>query len=128
MLEWLYSTAALEQAMNAKGQLFLVAEQDGGTIGFAGFTPNKKVEGTTHLDKLYVLPSLKGSGLGKALLDNVIIETKRAGNSVLELNVNKRNKAIGFYEHMGFRIVREEVIDIGKGYVMDDFVMGRVLP
>ncbi|MBK7271419.1 MAG: hypothetical protein IPI07_18550 [Flavobacteriales bacterium] len=39
--------------------------------------------------------------------------------------MNKRNEAIGFYEHMGFRILREEVIDIGSGYVMDDYVMGR---
>jgi ribosomal protein S18 acetylase RimI-like enzyme len=43
----------------------------------------------------------------------------------MELNVNKRNKAIAFYEHQGFRIVREEVIDIGHGYVMDDHVMAR---
>lgn len=125
MLQLLYSADALEQAMNVKGQHFLVAELDGKPIGFAGFTPNHKVNGTTHLDKLYVVPSLQGSGLGKALLENVISETKRAGNTILELNVNKRNKAIEFYEHMGFSILREEVIDIGSGYVMDDYVMGR---
>ena len=39
------------------------------------------------------------------------------------LNVNKYNKARFFYEKLGFTIVKDEVIEIGNGYVMDDFVM-----
>jgi hypothetical protein len=40
------------------------------------------------------------------------------------LNVNKYNKAKFFYEKLGFTITKEEVIDIGNDYVMDDYVMG----
>ena len=39
------------------------------------------------------------------------------------LNVNKYNTAKLFYEKLGFKITKEEVIDIGNDYVMDDFVM-----
>jgi ribosomal protein S18 acetylase RimI-like enzyme len=39
------------------------------------------------------------------------------------LNVNRFNPAVSFYEKYGFRTVKEEVIDIGNGFVMDDFVM-----
>jgi ribosomal protein S18 acetylase RimI-like enzyme len=43
------------------------------------------------------------------------------------LNVNKRNIAIRFYESIGFAITNEEVIDIGNGFVMDDFVMEKTI-
>jgi len=39
------------------------------------------------------------------------------------LNVNRFNPAVSFYEKYGFKIIKEEVIDIGNGYVMDDYVM-----
>jgi hypothetical protein len=39
------------------------------------------------------------------------------------LNVNKYNKAQYFYSKLGFAIIKEEVIDIGNDYVMDDYVM-----
>lgn len=44
------------------------------------------------------------------------------------LAVNKRNdKAIGSYKKYGF-VVRETVVDdIGRGFVMDDFVMEKKL-
>ena len=48
-------------------------------------------------------------------------------NTCLSLNVNCHNKAIQFYEKMGFRHVGSEKIDIGQGYVMDDFVMEKSL-
>jgi ribosomal protein S18 acetylase RimI-like enzyme len=41
----------------------------------------------------------------------------------LELNVNKYNPALGFYKKLGFSVISEEVIEIGEGYVMDDYIM-----
>ena len=41
----------------------------------------------------------------------------------LILNVNRFNNAVQFYQHLGFRIVKEENIDIGNGYLMEDYVM-----
>ena len=46
----------------------------------------------------------------------------------MELNVNRFNPAKRFYERHGFQVVRDEVIAIGNGYVMDDHVMQRALP
>jgi ribosomal protein S18 acetylase RimI-like enzyme len=45
------------------------------------------------------------------------------GIETIELNVNKYNSAVSFYEKMGFERIREMVLDIGQGYVMDDYVM-----
>jgi ribosomal protein S18 acetylase RimI-like enzyme len=37
--------------------------------------------------------------------------------------VNRHNRALHFYEKQGFKIIREEDIDIGSGYFMNDYVM-----
>jgi hypothetical protein len=46
-------------------------------------------------------------------------------NSALILNVNKYNKAKDFYLQNGFEIVESVVVQIGKGYVMDDYIMKK---
>jgi GNAT superfamily N-acetyltransferase len=117
----------LHEAMTKKNQHFFLLEGETGAVGFASCTPHHARSTVTHLNKLYVLPSTQGTGAGGTLLHHVIRYAGDHGDKVIELNVNKRNKAIGFYEHQGFTIVREEVIDIGSGYVMDDYVMGRSL-
>jgi ribosomal protein S18 acetylase RimI-like enzyme len=76
------------------------------------------------LHKLYLLPSSQGKGVGKSLLLEVTKRAREAGQKSLVLNVNKYNeKAINFYIAMGFVTIRQEVNDIGQGYVMDDDVM-----
>ena len=73
------------------------------------------------------MPNTQGKGVGKLLLKEVENRTKMAGNSVLFLNVNKYNKAQKFYNNHGFSIIQEEVIPIGNGYIMDDYVMEKQL-
>jgi len=125
MLELLYSESALFDAMTKKHQHFFLAEEDDAFVGFTSCTPHHARSTVTHLNKLYVLPAKKGHGLGKRLLQHVLEFSAQQGDTLVELNVNKRNPAITFYERRDFRIVREEVIDIGRGYVMDDYVMAR---
>ena len=46
--------------------------------------------------------------------------------TTLILNVNKNNgQAIRAYEKRGFAIREAVVNDIGRGYVMDDYVMAK---
>ncbi|MBK7554176.1 MAG: GNAT family N-acetyltransferase [Flavobacteriales bacterium] len=123
MLELLYSEIVLEDVMTKKGQQFVLFIDRGTALGFAGFTPHHRGTATTHLNKLYVLPEAQGTGAGKLLLEHVLTEASNRGDTSVELNVNKRNEAVAFYTYMGFRILRDEVIDIGQGYVMDDHVM-----
>lgn len=42
----------------------------------------------------------------------------------MELNVNRYNPALGFYQHMGMTKVREGDFPIGNGYCMNDYIMG----
>lgn len=42
----------------------------------------------------------------------------------MELNVNRNNKALQFYEYMGMRKLRKGDFPIGNGYYMNDYIMG----
>lgn len=127
MLELLYSEHALNEAMTKKDQRFVMLNDGERDIAFAGYTLHYHGSRITHLNKLYVLPGLQGTGAGKELVELVLEKARASGDQAVELNVNKRNVAIKFYQRMGFRILREEVIDIGQGYVMDDYVMSLPL-
>ncbi len=123
MLQLNYSPEALEDQIVHKQHRFVIAEIDLEEVGFASFGP--VTESVWKLHKLYVLPGLQGKGVGRALVDMVEEEVRTHNGAHLLLNVNKYNKARYFYEALGFRIEKEEVNDIGHGYVMDDYVMGK---
>lgn len=125
MLDLMYGTAALEEQFGAKGHRFLLAEQDGQPVGFAGFEHGHRSLPRTRLHKLYVLPQVQRAGMGLTLLQAVLAEALHAGDTAVELNVNRNNPARDFYARHGFTIERDEVIDIGGGFVMDDHVMVR---
>ena len=126
MLENFYSICSLESQFNS-GHVFLLVEENGQYLGFASYEIDCKTEGKTKLHKIYILPNLQGRGVGKILLDEIENRARQLNNKYLFLNVNKFNKAQNFYKKHGFIITQEEVISIGQGYVMDDYVMEKVL-
>ena len=74
-----------------------------------------------------VLPEAQRNGVGTLLLEAVHSAVKKYGGETIDLNVNKFNPAKRFYERAGYTILREEVLDIGNGFVMDDHVMRKRL-
>jgi ribosomal protein S18 acetylase RimI-like enzyme len=122
MLSKFYSVASLEQQME-KGHVFVLVEENDVFLGFVSYELFSEDTNFTKIHKLYVLPQTQGKGIGKALVDYVKNEAIINKNDALFLNVNKLNKAKDFYHRYGFTITKEIVIDIGEGFVMDDFVM-----
>lgn len=125
MLELMYSTASLEKQMTALNIEFILLVADDLPSGFASFSFQE--ENIHRLHKLYLLESHQGKGLGKALLSEVEQRALAQGAQELELNVNKYNNAKDFYYANGFKLHREEVLDIGYGFYMDDFVFRKKL-
>ncbi|UGS23068.1 GNAT family N-acetyltransferase [Flavobacterium channae] len=122
MIDKFYNETALIELMQ-KGHVFYLAQSDNGKfVGFVSYEincePNK-----TKIHKIYVLPETQGTGLGKQFFELVKQKAKENHQKAVFLNVNKYNNAIHFYTKLGFTKVKDEVIDIGKGYVMDDYVM-----
>ncbi len=125
MLEMMYSSASLHNQMMVEGHQFILAHIGDECVGFAGYS---KDNNTTHkLHKLYVLTTMHGKGVGKLLLEEVAKRSQSKGAIELILQVNKNNKAKDFYMANGFEIDHELVLDIGNGFVMDDFVLKRKL-
>jgi ribosomal protein S18 acetylase RimI-like enzyme len=127
MLNLMYSQLKITAAIRDPKQAFWLAEENGAVLGFCGIEHGYPETGFTRIHKLYVLPDTQGSGIGKILIQHAEKEARKQGNKKLHLNVNKKNKAVGFYQKHGFITDHEEVIDIGNGYVMDDFVMVKLL-
>ena len=46
------------------------------------------------------------------------------GPCEMHLNVNRNNKALQFYQHLGMEKVAEGDFHIGYGYYMNDYIMG----
>lgn len=121
MLATMYNTDTLSRQLH-EGHHFALAEAEGKAIGFAGYSPAEE-ETVYKLHKLYVLPNIQKEGAGKSLLSYVMDHAKQAGATRLQLNVNRFNNARQFYEKKGFQVIREEDIDIGNGFFMNDYVM-----
>jgi diamine N-acetyltransferase len=123
MLNLMYSEESLIHQLEVEACTFYILSGGEIDLGFASIS--SKTPELFRLNKLYVDTTLHGRGLGKKLLHRLVEHTMESGGGVLELNVNKNNPAINFYLSQGFEIFREEVIDIGNGFVMDDFVMRK---
>jgi GNAT superfamily N-acetyltransferase len=124
MLEMMYSASSLQHQINTQQHRFIIACDDDEPVGFASWssTPDKQV---CRLHKIYVLQNQQGKGTGKKLIEHIIESIRSAGAIILELNVNRHNKAGAFYSGLGFTVVREEDTDIGNGYFMNDYVMQK---
>lgn len=122
MINKFYNKTALLELMQT-GHVFYLAKDDNDKyVGFVSYEincePNK-----TKIHKIYVLPETQGTGLGRQFFELVKEKAIENHQKAIFLNVNKYNNAIHFYTKLGFTKVKDEVIDIGNGYVMDDYVM-----
>jgi len=124
MLHLFYSPGSLLKQMKEQAHDFLIVEEEEEPIGFASYSATDQ-PGIFKLHKIYVLPGRQGKGLGKLIVDFIVEQIKTREATALQLNVNRFNKARSFYEKLGFRVIREEDIDIGQHYFMNDYVMER---
>src|SRR5690606_20041716 len=120
MLEMMYSEESLTAQMK-EGNEFIIVYDGEDPVGFASFgliSPD-----TYKLYKLYVLTSMHGKGAGRYMIGEIIQKLIERNARQLLLNVNRNNPAKKFYEKLGFTVIKEEDIDIGNGYFMNDYVM-----
>jgi ribosomal protein S18 acetylase RimI-like enzyme len=120
MLNERYSPAAIRAGM--AGQCWRTAWLDGAMTGFAH--GHAEEAGSWKLDKLYVHPRHQRQGIGRALVQAVAAAARAAGARRLLLRVNRHNTdALAAYARYGFRVYGEHVLDIGNGFVMDDYLL-----
>jgi diamine N-acetyltransferase len=122
MLGRFYSPEALAQQMEEEGHKFIIGFDGERAIAFASYSETGP--GIFKLHKLYILPDQQGKGTGRVMLGQVVNDLKARNGTELRLNVNRYNYlAISFYKKAGFTHCKEEDIDIGGGYFMNDHVL-----
>ena len=119
MLDKYYSKDALKE-QSRKGQEFWLVISEGSPVGYIGIS--KRSDNNSFIHKFYLQPQLHRKNIG-SLVFKRLIEIYQTAN-VFRLQVNINNfKAVNFYFKCGFRIEKRLVLDIGEGYVMDDYIM-----
>jgi len=92
----------IEKNYQARGGFFDVLVDDKGRIvGSVGVHPQG--DGVCELRKMYLIPELRGQGLGRKLLDRSIVRARELGFSRMELETSSRlTQAIALYQANGF--------------------------
>lgn len=120
MVEKFLSPEALVEQINSGYEYFLFSYD----YTFAGFAGIHEEDGNLFLSKLYVDEEFRGKGIGKHMFQKFIEICKMRNLSKIWLTCNRNNTdTLAVYEHLGFVKVREEVTDIGYGFVMDDYIL-----
>lgn len=122
MLQKYQCKKAMEyQIKNEKYQYFALVEN----MNEIGYFAVKFDFDDIFLSKLYLLKESRGKGYSKEIID--YIEKNSQGKKSIYLTVNKNNPSISIYKKLGFEIEKECVTDIGCGYVMDDYIMRKMI-
>jgi GNAT superfamily N-acetyltransferase len=127
MLKAFYSNEVLLDNMVHNGHHFILAFEGAICLGFASYQHDYLDDQVTRLHKIYLLPEAQGKGAGRLLIDAVVAYAKENHSKTLSLNVNRFNKAISFYEKLGFEIVGKEDIELDHGYLMEDYKLEKKL-
>jgi ribosomal protein S18 acetylase RimI-like enzyme len=103
------------------------AFEDGNLIGTAGFfrRPNNKERHKGHVWGVYVSPSQRGKGVGKALMQEIIRRARQlAGLEQITLVASAKLPAQKLYQSVGFESygLERRSLKIGTEYV-DDVLM-----
>ncbi|SEL15064.1 Acetyltransferase (GNAT) family protein [Carnobacterium iners] len=103
-----------------QGKEYVLVESNQLAIGYVSY------ELTTNqlfLSKLYLKKSERGKGTGRFVLAQLKDIAKKNKKDGIVLTVNKNNQAsISVYKAFGFILIKEQLVDIGNGYVMDDYI------
>lgn len=118
-------TPAMEAQIREGYEYFLV-RRDGCGIGYVAVQA-QPADRLLFISKLYLHKSVRGSGTGRACMEFIEQLARQRGLDRLWLTVNKGNPAVRAYERLGFHVARPVVIDIGGGFVMDDYRMEKPL-
>ncbi len=124
MLEDMYSVESIRRQIT-DGHLYYFLYHRGKRVGYFSVElyPNNRV----HLHKLYLSPAVQGMGFGRILIESAIDVSHRICGMEhfrFDLYVNRHNKAVNFYHHLGFAVAeqRDYVIE-GTKFLRPDYLL-----
>lgn len=122
MLDKYQSAAAVKRQLN-QGVLYYLLNPGSSSIGYFSLIPDNDNH-QLQLSKFYLLKNVRGRGYAKDMFRFILSIMRKQQLNPIWLTVNKHNTtAIAVYEKSGFVKTESLVIDIGNGFVMDDYKM-----
>lgn len=96
---WSYSI--LEIGLGRPYDIFFVLEADGIIGGYCNF---RTIAGEGEIQRIAVLPTLRGQGFGKKLMETMVLFARKQEVTEVSLEVRASNQtAINLYKSYGFR-------------------------
>ncbi|GIP36952.1 N-acetyltransferase [Paenibacillus sp. J31TS4] len=126
MIAQFQSVPAITDQIDRQSYLYYLIQYDGANVGYMAV---KQEQGKLFLSKFYIGKEKRGKGFASHALAFLEQLGRDRNLSHIWLTVNRHNHpSIAIYVKKGFLKVREQVADIGNGFVMDDFVMEKEIP
>jgi len=123
MIEKFQSVSAITEQIHHQGYEYYLISHDDFAVGYMSV---RQDEGKLFLSKFYIRKEYRGrgyAGQATAFLEQLC---KDRNLSHIWLTVNRHNESsIAIYKKKGFRTVREQIAEIGNGFVMDDYIMEK---
>ena len=114
-------------AQIASGYEYFLILRESEAAGYLAVVPDL-AKSSLQFSKLYVLKDRRGKGIGKDAMDFVEDMCRKSNLKKLWLTVNKYNaESIAWYDRLGFTKAGEIVMDIGGGFIMDDFRFEKII-
>ena len=114
MVEKFQSYPALKKAIEEEQYTYFLAFEETELIGY--------------LSKLYLRKDKRGQGLASYLLEEAIKFAKEQNKQAIYLTCNKYNQhSLDVYHGKGFQDINAVQTDIGRGFIMDDYILEKVL-
>jgi GNAT superfamily N-acetyltransferase len=114
MLTTFLSVQSIKDQINTGFEYYIIKGDK--PVGFAAI---KEESNRIFLSKIYIYKEYRQQGFMRGFIEKI-----KERQKPIYLTVNKYNlDAIRAYQKMGFEIKNEVITDIGKGYVMDDYVL-----
>ncbi len=126
MIEKFQSIDAITQQIESGYEYFFITSGER-ALGYLAIFQNVNKR-NVELSKFYVRASKRRQGTGKVALSLLKQSVIQPEMTKISLRVNKDNEnAICAYNKLGFIKVDECIVDIGNGFVMDDYIFEKIL-
>lgn len=120
------SESAISKQIRNEGYQYYFIPCDGKNVGYFAIRPDPDA---LFLSKIYILHDYRGRGLARVSFEFIEDQCLLLKLPRIRLTVNRGNaRTVDIYRKIGFSIVRTQVVDIGGGFVMDDYVMEKPVP
>jgi len=128
-LEYTYNPLKLARSIRKENNIYLIALSEAGPVGFAKIKKhslNDQIESGAQMElqKIYVLPEHQGTGIGKALLNEIKIVARELDPDYIWLDTHISNaNAVRLYERNGFKKMGNYFFTIGT-QTFEYYLMG----